>query len=368
MNNNIKNIILTVFFAVVLLASSLLCWGKPETEFSESERRLLAPKPELSVETVFSGEFMKNFETYTVDQFPLRDKFRGVKALFATRIMGKKDNNKIFFTDGHLSKIEYPVNPEMTDYAVERFNFLYNTYLKDKNTKIYLSIVPDKNYYIAPQNGYIAIDYDKFIDGFKEKLPYMKYIDLRPYLTAEDYYRTDSHWKQENLTDVAEFLANEMGATAETEYTENVLDNPFKGVYLGQSALNLKPDTIKYLTNDVLENCTVTYYDTGIPKQGPLYNMDKAFGKDPYEMFLSGTTPLVTIENPTAESEKELVIFRDSYASSLAPLLAEGYKKITLVDIRYIQSSFLGSFIEFSNQDVLFLYSTTLLNNSMAMR
>ncbi len=368
MNNNIKNIILTIFFALVLLASSLMCWGKPETEFSESERRLLAKRPELSAETVFSGEFMKNFETYTVDQFPLRDKFRGVKALFATRILGKKDNNKIFLADGHLSKIEYPVNPEMTDYAVERLNFLYNTYLKDRDTKIYLSIVPDKNYYIAPKNGYLAIDYDKFIDDFKAKLPYMKYIDLRPYLTADDYYRTDSHWKQENLKDVAAFLAKEMGTAAEAEYTENILDNPFRGVYLGQSALNIKPDTIRYLTNDVLEKCIVTYYDTGMPKQGQLYNMDKAFGKDPYEMFLSGTTPLVTIENSATNSERELIIFRDSYASSIAPLLAEGYKKITLVDIRYIQSNFLGSFIEFDGQDVLFMYSTTLLNNSMAMR
>ena len=43
-------------------------------------------------------------------------------------------------------------------------------------------------------------------------------------------------------------------------------------------------------------------------------------------------------------------------------------RKITVVDIRYIQSGFVGNFVDFDKGDVLFLYSTTLLNNSMAMR
>ncbi|MFQ8765152.1 MAG: hypothetical protein ACLR8U_00430 [Oscillospiraceae bacterium] len=88
-----------------------------------------------------------------------------------------------------------------------------------------------------------------------------------------------------------------------------------------------------------------------------VYDMEKAAGKDPYEMFLSGSVSLLTIENPSAKTDKELVIFRDSFASSLAPLLIDGYTKITLIDIRYLPSARLGSFVTFDNQDVLFLYS-----------
>ena len=62
------------------------------------------------------------------------------------------------------------------------------------------------------------------------------------------------------------------------------------------------------------------------------------------------------------------MIFRDSFGSSLAPLLIESYDKITLVDIRYIQSGMLGNFIDFDSQDVLFIYSSGLLNNSLAMK
>jgi len=363
-----KNISFTIIFVLLISIISLSCYLKPHTAFSDSERRPLADKPDLSLSSIASGEFVKNFDKYSADQFPMRDKFRTLKAVFATYLFNKKDNNGLYLSDGHISKIEYPVNLQMVDYAENKFNYLYQTYMKDKNVNLYLSIIPDKNYFLASKNGYLSINYDKFIEDFKNRMDYMKYIDILPKLTLNDYYKTDSHWKQENLQDVARFLANSMGTDVKSEYKVNTLDVPFSGVYLGQSALPVKPDTIKYLTNDELLSCKVSYYDTGKAETGDMYNMTKAYGKDAYEIFLSGTSALVEIENPNSKSNKELVIFRDSFASSLAPLLTSGYKKITLVDIRYINSGFLSNYIEFDNQDVLFLYSTTILNNSMSMR
>ena len=122
------------------------------------------------------------------------------------------------------------------------------------------------------------------------------------------------------------------------------------------------------MTNETLESCVVTDYNSGKPVTIPMYDLSKATAKDPYELFVGGNTPLVTIENPLATTDKELVIFRDSFTSSLAPLLATGYSKVTLVDIRYINSGMLGNFIEFDNQDVLFLYSTLVLNSSTILK
>ena len=123
---------------------------------------------------------------------------------------------------------------------------------------------------------------------------------------------------------------------------------------------------ISYLTNDTLEQCLVYDYQNG--KEIPVYDMEKAAGKDPYEMFLGGPLSLVTNENPNATSGKELILFRDSFGSSIAPLLVEGYEKVTLVDIRYMQPAMLEKFITFDNQDVLFLYSTSVLNNSSTIK
>lgn len=364
----IKDIISVVIFALLVGAISLSCFLKKDDEYSESERRPLAQMTEINAQTIFSGEFMKNFEEYSADQFPKRDFFRGIKAVFVNNVLNQMDNNGLYFKNGHISKIEYPENEKMMSHSAEIFNKIYNKYIDGKDMKVYLSIVPDKNYFFGKEDGYLSIDYDKFTDYFKREMPYAKYIDVAPLLDIDDYYTTDSHWKQEEITDVSEYILKEMGTIIKTEYKVNEIEKPFYGVYKGQSALSVKPDTIKYLTNPALDSAVVKYYDTGFPKEGKMYNMEKAVGKDPYEMFLSGSTPLVTIENPHIKTNKELIIFRDSFGSSLAPLLSQGYKKITVVDIRYVGSDFLGNLIDFNNQDVLFIYSAVMLNNSAGLR
>ena len=85
-------------------------------------------------------------------------------------------------------------------------------------------------------------------------------------------------------------------------------------------------------------------------------------------MFLSGPLSLVTIENPNINTQKELIIFRDSFGSAIAPLLAQGYGKVTVIDIRYIQPMMLKNFVDFEGADVLFLYSTMVLNNSTTLK
>lgn len=365
----LKNIIMISIFALIFAALSLICYLKPDAEFSQGERRELMQKPEVTNETVFSGEFSENFEVYSADQFPFRDALRTVKALFATKVLNKTDNNKLYMKEGHISKLEYPENEKMMEYGIERFKAIYDKFLKGNGRNIYLSIIPDKNYFLAEKYGYPSIDYEKFIYYFKDEMDYAEYINIVPHLEIDDYYKTDSHWKQEKITGIAKYISERMGADKTLiKYKVKKLDKPFYGVYKGQSALPCDADEIKYLTNETMEKAIVKYYDTGLPKEGEMYDMKKAQGKDPYEMFLSGSTPLVTIENPDFQNDRELIIFRDSFGSSIAPLLSQRYKKTTVIDIRYVQSDFLGNLVDFNTQDVLFLYSVAMLNNSNVLR
>ena len=97
---------------------------------------------------------------------------------------------------------------------------------------------------------------------------------------------------------------------------------------------------------------------------------DYAAAQDaPYDLFLSGSRSLLRIENPAADRERVLVVFRDSFGSSLIPLLAEGYGTVYAVDIRYIASDALQRVVSFpQGADVLFLYSTTVLHNSITLK
>ena len=123
---------------------------------------------------------------------------------------------------------------------------------------------------------------------------------------------------------------------------------------------------IRYLTNPTLEKCIVRNHETGAISK--IYDMSKLTSRDLYDVFLSGAASVLTIENPNATSDRELIIFRDSFGSSLAPLLVQDYKTVTLVDIRYISSAYLEEVLDFHGQDVLFLYSTLILNSSNSLK
>lgn len=358
----IRHILCVTIVSLVAAVMTLSAWLSPARDFSDSERRKLAQFPTLSVSTLLDGSFMTKFESYTQDQFPLRDHFRTLKAFTAYYLFGQSDNNDIYIEDGYAAKLEYPLDEDSLSNAADRFQYVYDTYLAGKDMNVYLSIIPDKSYFLAQENGYLRMDYDTLFATMQQRMDYAEYIDITGHLDVSDYYKTDTHWRQEKLTDVAGVLASGMGVTLNGSYTEETLDVPFYGVYYGQASLPMPAETIVYLTNDMLSGCVVTNYENGAV--GGIYDWEKAEGKDPYEFFLSGPVSLLTIENPNATTERELIVFRDSFGSSIAPLLAEGYAKITLVDIRYLRSDFLSRFIEFNNQDVLFLYSTLVLNNS----
>ena len=109
----------------------------------------------------------------------------------------QKDNNGVYIQDGYAAKLEYPMNEGSIDHAAERFRYLYENFMADAGARVYLSVIPDKNYFLAEANGYPAIDYEAFVEALREQTDFAQYIDLFGQLTLDDYYRTDSHWRQE---------------------------------------------------------------------------------------------------------------------------------------------------------------------------
>ena len=365
MNTKTKNLVVTILFPLILVSFLIAFILLPSTAISESERRELDQMPELSVDSILKGGFFTKFDEYTLDQFPLREKFRTLSALYRFNLMQQKDNNKIYLSDGSIFKLEYPMNENYIVMGAEKFNALRDKYMR--NCKVYYSIIPDKNYFAAEQNGYPSLDYERLVALMNENIKNMTYIDIFDRLTLEDYYNTDTHWRQENLTPVLEALSSAMGFKMPdlSKATQNVV-SPFYGVYYGQSALPVGSDTLIYLTTPATQAAKVFNYETN--KQERVYTLEDLEGLDPYDVYLGGAVPLQKITSPLGQKGKELIIFRDSFGSSITPLLLESYETIWTVDIRYMQSDLLPKFINFRNQDVLFLYSTLVLNNSPMLK
>lgn len=297
-----------------------------------------------------------------MDNFYQRETFRKLKTSVELDIFKKQDVNKIYKYSDFLVEQIYPLDEKSITNLTNKINYIKDNYLNETN-KIYYSIIPDKNYYT--DNSHLKPDYDKMKQIMKNNLKDLQYIDIFQNLKLDSYYYTDSHWKQEKLQSVAKTIADNMNFSITQNYNEQKVAT-FKGVYAGQLPINTKEDEMKILVNDAITDANVYNYET--KEQGGIYNFKKLNGYDKYDIYLSGATPLIEIRNSNNKTNKTLVIFRDSYASSLAPLLMEGYSKITLVDTRYISPKILNEYVDFENADILFLYSTLVINSSMALK
>ncbi len=350
--------------AALWLALAAWAWLSPSQEISLAERRKLQQLPALTRDTLASGEFMSEFEDYALDQFPLRQTFRGLKAWFSYYVLGQTDMNGIVLYDGYAVAQEYPLDEASLSNALAKFQSLYDTYLDGTSSPVYAAIVPDKGYYLP--EGYLTMDYGRLFAAVEAGMAYAEFVDVTDTLTLEDYYRTDSHWRQERLLVTAQRICSAMGVNGLDGCTATALERPFYGVYCGQAALPMAAETMYILENPILLECTVTNVETG--ETCPIYDMDGAEGRDMYDVFLSGAVSLLEIENPSGTEGRELIVFRDSFGSAIIPLLLRDYAKVTVVDIRYISSSLLGAYVDFHGQDVLFLYSTLLLNQSAGLK
>lgn len=349
--------VLPVLFAALTLG----CWfGKPK-DASLTERRKLAQMPKISWNSFLSGSFASNFESYTQDQFPLREQFRRAKALFSVKLLGRQDNNGIYESrEGSFAQLEYPLNEDSIDYAAKRFGLVYDRYLSGSQ-RVYVAAIPDKSQFMPVPK----LDFAALTNRLQEKMPFASFIDLSDTLELDSFYRTDTHWRQEAILEAAQTLGAAMGKPLTDHYEVRQAKEDFLGVYAGQSALPMKGEPIDYLWSPAFEN--VKAWDGEHSKEMGLYDFEALDGRDPYEFFLSGSLSLVTLENPQAPDNR-LILFRDSFGSSIAPYFLEQYREITLVDIRYLSPERLGKLLDFTDCDVLFLYSSLVLNNSETLK
>lgn len=361
-----KEKITIVLFYLTLLTFSFLGILTKDKLISTEERRTLASFPKLEKDNLLNGEYFSKIDTYLLDQFPLRENFRKIKGIVSNNILLKKENNNVYITNNHLVEVKSNINYDSLDHFINKINYINNEYI-NKSNNLYFMTIPDKNCYINDKLM-PKINYNEFINYLKSKLNYFNYIDITNELNISSYYKTDIHWKQESLEKVVRKIENEMNLNKSAFPNIKKEYAPFYGALYSRTVSNIKNDKINYLTNDIINSAEVYNYEKKTYEK--VYNENYLNNIDKYDIYLSGASPLLIINNPNKQSKKELIIFRDSFASSLAPLLIENYSKITLIDLRYINSKLLKNIeiLDFNNKDILFMYSIPIINNSFSLK
>lgn len=357
MNNKVKDIVLTIIFITFLFAFMIVNIVKKDDDISYSERRKLQKMPKITYDSVINGTYFNTLDKYTTDQFILRDNFRKIK--IDIDLLTKNNYNKLYLYEDYIIEETYPLNKESILNVTNKINNIKRTYLNDTNN-IYYSIVPDKNYFVNDDN--LKLDYNELKNIMNSNLD-IKYIDIFNELSLEDYYKTDTHWKEEKLSKVVNKLSKEMNFNINNNYNFKRISD-FNGTYSSRIVRKDIKDEIYILDN--VNDMNVYNYETNSYEK--IYDLTKLNSFDKYNVYLSGSVSLLKIESMNTSSNKELIVFRDSYGSSLIPLMVDGYKSITVVDTRYISSSMLSNYIDFNNKDILFLYSTLLINDSFTLK
>ena len=358
------------FIGVFLVANAV----SPDRTFSEVENRNLEQLPAVDFGTpeklfrdgnFFNGQFMRDFETYTTDQFIGRDAWVDLKAR-TERALGKKENNNVYFADNDtlITRFDQPA----ADRVTENLNYV-NKFVENVDIPVVFSLIPSQACIWAdrlPEGAPNASQTDLMAQaqGAVTGATWADvYTPLMEHKDEDIFYRTDHHWTSLGAYYGYAGLAGALGyePVPLSDYQETVRSTQFYGTVFSSSGVRwVKPDTITtYVPEDGITVVSHTYDNQGSPVEEPreLYVESFLSVKDKYSMFLGGNQSLGVVKNENNPDGPKLMIIRDSYADSLVPFLTAHYSEIHLIDPRYYHLS-VKEYVEQNEIDqALVLYS-----------
>ena len=352
--------VIFILFIGIFVGANLITKDKT---YSETENRILATKPNFTIDRLLEGRFTSKFEDYVVDQFIGRDFFTNVK-MSVDKLLGRNQANGVFLgQDGYLIEDFTTPNEEAVNQNLQAIDNFSKRY---KDVKQYMLISPtsvgilkDKLPYSAP-----VIDQESYLKSYKEKLPSsIKFVDTYETLNNHKdeyiFYKTDHHWTSLGAFYSYEKLAEDMGLKKKPDdyYNVQLVSNDFFGALSSKSGYDVKEgDKVQVYIPAKNEEYIVVNYVEEQEKSASLYSSEALEKKDNYEVFLKGNHPLVKIKT-SAKNDKTLLIFKDSYANSFIPFLTNDFSKIIVVDPRYYYED-IDKLMEQENvNEVLYLYN-----------
>ena len=401
--------VLTVgIITAFILCFSVWCLVAPKQTFSENENRALASWPAYSFDTLKDGSYMSGIQTYLSDHFPLRDPFMTLKTKYEM-LTGREEINDIYLAkDGYY--IEAYKTPKQQKKIITQFQKLQDAITTGAKENVRVMLVPTaistyntKLPNCAPDRGVL-----RQVDTMNEiyaALPNMQKVDAwralqtaaaqeetdrtrasgdadgaQPVAEAGDadhdtstadglYYHTDHHWTTHGAYVGYQAYCSAAGLSPipEADFQKTCVTTDFHGTIFSKLHDSTVPGDAITLYEYPANQLTVSYPDTG-EVTDTLYNRDYLAQKDKYSMFLNNLHPLVEITNETADSDRQLVLIKDSYANSMVPFLVNHYQKIYVFDTRYYRfgpSSFINEHPEVT--DVLLLYNMNTIDTDLGV-
>ncbi len=353
------NLIAISCFALVVLLNLFISNG----EYSEQENRYLQGAPTLSLDTVINRSFMESAEDYSSDQMLFRDFFVKTKA-FCERLLGKKENNGVYFAnDGYLIEKAAEKSEDIISKNIEAIKAISELNRYDISACIIpqaFEIHKDK----LPKGVYNT-NVNELVKKVSQDLKTTDVEVLDPSSILEEnkdkyiFYRTDHHQTSEGSYLVYKALGKVLGYTPlkESEFSTEKVSDSFWGTTYSKALVNTAPDVISVYKTKTNQTASVEFY--GEEKESSsMFFPEHLKKKDKYSYFLDGNHGITVIRGGKKGSGS-LAVFKDSYSHSLAPFLINHFESIHLVDMRYFQDDPIKYLSENHISRVLFLYGSS---------
>ena len=363
-------------FLVILMAVFIANIIIPDKKNSDEENRVLQQLPSFSVSAYKEGRFESKIEDYASDQFILRNGFIRLKTAADTALGGLESNGVYRCRDSYLMEdITVPTKD------VKESNTSALTAFKEANPdlKMYFLLAPNAANILSDKLP-VAVStasQNKYMDDFFETVESLGItpIDVRDTFKeakkdTQLYYRTDHHW----TTDGAYLAFGQVDSVMELKnkvtYTDYAVKNDFRGTLASKSGfVNGMDDAIKiYLPaedSEGYENSVIYYSDTK-EKTTQFYQVDSLDTKDAYTVFGGSNHPMYTVRTPL-DTDRHLLLIKDSYANSMVPFLSQCFSEIVVVDPRYFYDNIQDIISSESVTDVLFLYNANTFFADMSL-
>lgn len=354
--------VLIMLFCGLLIFFSLYGFFVPDREMSENENRVLAKMPAFTVQGLFDGSFMKDFESYLTDQFPFRDEAVYIKS-FTERLWGKTEENGAYIgKDGFLFDGQTSYDEERMAAVAKSVSAFAK---KNKKLKTVFALVPNSTYIYSeklPENLELPNQKKQIADFYGKLGKYVSTIDavstlLREKSNHQVFYRTDHHWTTRGAYSVFKEIMNSYGfKPKDKNFKFYTVSNSFEGTLKAKCTSQNSVDSVEICSPKKSAGTFFIEFSGKSKKRSGFYFEDKLEGKNHYEVFLGGNYAKLTVTTKVEEGRKLLVI-KDSFANCLLPMLTPYFSKIVVVDPRYMTESVQKVMQDDDFTDILFLYN-----------
>ncbi len=352
-------ILCTIFIGFCIIN---ILW--PSKTFSDTENRNLSGLPQISATNVISGKFMSEFDSYCDDQLIFRDLWVSLKANMQL-LTFKKENNGVY-----KSKDSYFINKPQYDEKIANKNIeTIKKVSAGGGLKVSVAIVPTA-YEILTEKLPDNTEDDKLISNLKGLNSgfdgsNVNVIDV--YNTLKEnkdeyiYYRTDHHQTALGSFLVYKEIAQALELSPYREKDFNITDraDDFLGTNYSKFMIRTnKKDVIsQYELKDSKLKSTLTIPEIN-KEYKSLFVEENLKIKDKYTYYMGGNYSAHIVKT-NAGTGKKLVVFKDSYAHSIVPFLANHYAEIHMIDLRYFNDDVFEYMYKNKLSNILVLYNTS---------